>query len=112
MISVAIDCRIFRIPINSQDCTVVKIDTLTPTVLYLLLGCVIIMILNEHIGSYSQTLRINMRGGDNEVEVRREGKVLYNGMATHIIDKGNKLQFKDAEGKQHEYIKYSTVCWA
>ena len=53
-----------------------------------------------------------MCGGDNEVEVHRDGEELYNGKATHIIDERNKLTFKDAEGKQHEYIKYNTVCWA
>lgn len=53
-----------------------------------------------------------MCGGDNEVEVNMDGKELYKGKATHIIDEQNKLTFKDVEGKQHEYVKYNIVRWA
>ena len=63
------------------------------------------MILSQSIGSYSQTIRVNRCGGNNEVEVRREGIELYDGVASHIVDEHNKLRFKDVDGKQHEYIK-------
>ena len=43
MISVAIDCRTFRKPINLQNCTVVKTKHYNATELYTLLGCVIKM---------------------------------------------------------------------
>jgi len=44
------------------------------------------MILSQSIGKYSQTLRVDMCGGDNEVEVIIDGKELYNGKATCIVD--------------------------
>jgi hypothetical protein len=51
MISVAIDCRTFRIPINLQGCTVVKIKQYNATELYTLLYCVNCM----------SNLRLNIR---------------------------------------------------
>lgn len=66
-------------------------------------------VLTEITRSYSQILRIN-RGGDDEVEVHKEGKELYKGVATHIIDSSDKLTFKDAEGNQREITKrFNTI---
>ena len=47
MISVAIDCRTFRIPTNFQDCTVVKIDTKPPLFYIQGYGAFIIMITKD-----------------------------------------------------------------
>lgn len=67
------------------------------------------MILSQSIGNYSQTIRI---GYKNEVEVKRNGQELFKGEATHIIDNGNKLSFKDKNGKQHDFVKYVTYTHA
>lgn len=61
------------------------------------------MILSETIGNYSQTIRI---GRKNEVEVRVDGKGVFDGEATHIIDTGDRLSFKDKNGNLHEFVKY------
>lgn len=62
------------------------------------------MIISESIGSYSQTIKV---GHKNEVEVRRDGKELFKGEATHIVDIGNKLTFKDKDGKEYAFVKYA-----
>lgn len=64
-------------------------------------------ILSSYIGDYSQTIRINDYK-DNEIIVKKANKVLYDGIATHIIEDGRVLKFKDDKGKQHEYVKYPT----
>lgn len=61
------------------------------------------MILSETIGNYSQTIRIGYR---NEVEVTKNGKVLFKGEATYIVDTRNILSFKDKEGIKYEFVKY------
>lgn len=63
--------------------------------------------LSESIGSYSQTIRVFSR--HNEVKVSRNGQILYEGKATHVVDKDNLLTFKDEQGNQHGYIKYARV---
>lgn len=65
------------------------------------------MVLSEMIGDYSQTITVN-NSGYNEVEVMRGNEILYKGYAGFIIDRPNVLKFTDPEGKQHEYIKYTT----
>jgi hypothetical protein len=60
------------------------------------------MILSETIGSYSQTIKI---GCKNEVEVYKDGKELFKGEATLIIDNSYKLSFKDKEGRKYEFLK-------
>lgn len=67
------------------------------------------MIMSETIGSYSQTIRI---GYKNEVEVRKDGKELFKGEATHINDNGQVLKFKDMNGKQYEFVKYVAYTYA
>lgn len=59
---------------------------------------------------YSQTLRIGHH--KNEVEVKQNGKTMYSGLATNIVDEYNKLSFKDKDGKKHEYIKQRIVTTA
>ena len=61
------------------------------------------MILSETIGHYSQTIRI---GRKKEVKIRVDDKEVFSGEATHIIDTGNKLSFKDKSGNHHEFVKY------
>jgi hypothetical protein len=56
------------------------------------------------IGDYSQTIKIRDTSID-EVEVCRDGKILFKGEATSIIDSQYKLKFKDKDGKQHEFKK-------
>jgi archaellum component FlaF (FlaF/FlaG flagellin family) len=58
---------------------------------------------SESNGSYSQTLKIGSY--KSEVEVTRDGQQLFKGEATHIIDNGHVLSFKDNEGKKHEFVK-------
>jgi hypothetical protein len=69
------------------------------------------MILSETIGNYSQTIRLNSIG-ENEIRIERDNEVLYEGVARHIIDVGDKISFKDGNNKQHEYIKYATMTYA
>lgn len=69
------------------------------------------MILNEIIGNYSQTIRVN-RNGNNEVEISRSGKILFKGIAKHIVDSGQKISFKDENDNPFEFIKYLTYSWA
>lgn len=69
------------------------------------------MILNEIIGNYNQTIRIN-RNGNNEVEIKRNGETLFKGIAKYIVDSGQKISFKDENDKQFEFIKYGTYSWA
>lgn len=64
------------------------------------------------IGDYSQTLRISINGGDNTVEVKKGGEVMYNGIARMIEDTGDVLKFVDFSGKKHEYVKYQFYKWA
>ena len=61
------------------------------------------MIISEIIGRYSQTIKI---GSKNEVQVYKNGKLLFKGEANHIFDNGNKLSFTDKKGSMHEFIKY------
>lgn len=65
-------------------------------------------VLSQIIGNYSQTIRI---GYKNEVEVKINGEVVFKGEATHIIDNGNKLSFKDKDGKQYEFVKFNTYSY-
>jgi hypothetical protein len=69
------------------------------------------MIINEIIGNYSQTIRVN-RNGNNEVEIYRNGECLFKGIAKHIIDIGQKISFKDDNDKQLEFIKYKTYSYS
>jgi hypothetical protein len=61
------------------------------------------MIMSETIGNYLQTIRI---GYKNEVEVRKDGKELFKGQATHINDSGQVLKFKDMNREEYEFVKY------
>ena len=69
------------------------------------------MILNEIRGNYSQTLEISQNGGDNTVEVKRDGKTLFNGTVKQIENSENILRFLDERGKKHEYIKHQICTW-
>ncbi len=62
------------------------------------------MILSQTFGNYSQTIRIGCY--KNEVEITKNGKELFKGGATHIVDNGGKISFKDINGKQYEFVKY------
>lgn len=67
------------------------------------------MILCQTIGNYSQTIRI---GHKNEVEVKIEGKEVFKGEATNIVDLGGKLSFNDLDGKQYAFIKYTQYTYS
>lgn len=66
-------------------------------------------IFQESIGDYSQTIRIS---SVNEVEVSKNGKILFKGEATNIIDTWTTLSFKDEGGKRHEFLKRVTNTYA
>ena len=72
------------------------------------------MIMSETIGNYSQTIRIGYKNEVEvkEVEVRKDGKELFKGEATHINDNGQVLKFKDVNGKQYEFVKYVVFTYA
>ena len=54
-------------------------------------------------GDYSHTIKLGIK---NEIKVTMNNEELFNGEATNIVDTGNKLSFKDINGKSYEYIKY------
>lgn len=58
----------------------------------------------ENCGDYSQIIKLGFK---NEIKVTMNNEELFNGEATHIVDSGNKLSFKDINGKFYEYIKYN-----
>jgi len=64
------------------------------------------MTTHESIGNYSQSIR---KGTHNYVKIVVSGKVLYDGVACHIIDEKDKISFKTPEGEQKEFIKYVKI---
>lgn len=62
---------------------------------------------------YSHTLRV-FKNRDSEVEIHKDGKEVYNGIASHIVDDGFTLSFKDKDGNQqtHKYRTMSTCTYA
>ena len=54
------------------------------------------------------------RNRDSEVEIHKDGKEVYNGIASHIVDDGFTLSFKDKDGNQqtHKYRTMSTCTYA
>ena len=65
------------------------------------------MILSYSRMGYSQTIRVH-NNKDNEVKIICDNEIFYDGIAQNIVDTGNKLTFEDKNGKEYEFIKFST----
>ena len=63
-------------------------------------------LIEEKYGQYKQVLRI-MDDFTAEIEVWQNGYLLFNGRAKNIVDNGQILKFKDINGKQYEFVKYT-----
>ena len=67
-------------------------------------------ILSQGIGNYHQTIKI----GPNEshLEIRMGSTIIYNDIATNIIDTGETIKWTTPSGEKKEIRKYSSYTYA
>ena len=68
-------------------------------------------ILETTIGDYKQ--KIIVCNSFSTITISVDDKIIFDGIATHIIDSYNEISFKDIGDKKHKYIKpmynYATI---
>lgn len=53
--------------------------------------------------------KLTIGQGKNYLYLEINNKTVFDGVATHIIDDGYNISFKDKDGKQHEYVKQPMI---